>query len=490
MPYTNNPSNDTYSVHRIDLTREILKRDGTTTKDEDYLNVFLETIKSKSVDDKRMFVTKRAGTSTVVDSVFAGAVRGAIYWADQNKLIYCVDNDVYVYNINTGVSTTLSNVFATTTGDVGMCIFLYDDETSKVVATDGTAVSGMITIDSANTVVTCADADLPAHQPYPVFLDGYVFVAQTNSAAIWNSDLNDPLSWTAGALLDAEFEADWIRALAKVNNYLVAFGSNTIEYFWDAGNSPGTPLQKNDTPVKLTHFIGGLSLYENNLFFIGTNENGQPDLFKLEGFKASPVGTSTVCRYLQSCTDGMSSWRGGIVSFMGHTFYVLNAGSTATWVYDLDTQLWIRWAYQATDVFPLKLAVTVEKTNNMVSYFALTGSSSTIYKFDESLYQDSGTNFTAQLVTEANDFDTLRRKTMSCAYILCDRPAADSSITLYWSDDDYQTWSNGISINMNQDAATARRLGSFRQRCFKLTHTDNAPVRIQTLECDINKGYS
>ena len=490
MPYTNNPSNDTYSVHRIDLTREILKRDGTTTKDEDYLNVFLETIKSKSVDDKRMFVTKRAGTSTVVDSVFAGAVRGAIYWADQNKLIYCVDNDVYVYNINTGVSTTLSNVFATTTGDVGMCIFLYDDETSKVVATDGTAVSGMITIDSANTVVTCADADLPAHQPYPVFLDGYVFVAQTNSAAIWNSDLNDPLSWTAGALLDAEFEADWIRALAKVNNYLVAFGSNTIEYFWDAGNSPGTPLQKNDTPVKLTHFIGGLSLYENNLFFIGTNENGQPDLFKLEGFKASPVGTSTVCRYLQSCTDGMSNWRGGIVSFMGHTFYVLNAGTTATWVYDLDSQIWTRWAYQSNSIFSLKLSVLVEKTNSFNTYFALTGASSAIYKFDESVYQDSNTNFTAQIVTEANDFDTLRRKTMSSVSFMGDRPSADSSVTLYWSDDDYQSWSNGLSTNMNQDLPIVRRLGSFRQRCFKLTHTDNAPLRIQTFECAINKGNS
>lgn len=489
MPYTNTPTSDTYSSHRIDLTREILKRSGVTSKDEDYLNVFLETVKSKTVDDKRMFVTKRAGTATVKDSVFAGVVRGAIFWPEQNKLVYCVDNDVYVYNVNSGATTTLSNVFTTTSGDVGMCLFLYDNQTVKVVATDGTATTGMITIDSANTVVTCADADLPAHLPYPVFLDGYVFVAGTSSASIYNSDLNDPLSWTAGDFLDAEFEGDWIRALAKVNNYIVAFGSSTIEYFWDAANTT-SPLQKNDTPVKITKFIGGLAQYENNIFFIGVNEGGQPDLFKLEGFKATPVGTSTVCRYLQSCADGMSNWRGGIVSFMGHTFYVLNAGSSATWVYDIDTQLWIRWAYQATSVFPLKLAITVEQTNSINSYFAFTGSSSAIYKFDESVFQDSGTNFTAQIVTEANDFTTLRRKTMSNAVLVGDRPSASSQVTIYWSDDDYQTWSNGLSTDMNQDFPSVRRLGSFRQRCFKITYTDNYPFRIQTLECDINKGLS
>lgn len=489
MPFTNTPTADTYSAHRIDLTREILKRSNDTSKDEDYLNVFLETVKSKSVDDKRMFVTKRAGTSTVKDSVFAGVVRGAIFWAEQNKLVYCVDNDVYVYNVNSGATTTLSNVFATTTGDVGMCLFLYDNQAVKVVATDGTATTGMITIDSANTVVTCADADLPAHLPYPVFLDGYVFVAGTSSASIYNSDLNDPLSWTAGDFLDAEFEGDWIRALAKVNNYIVAFGGTTIEYFWDAANTT-SPLQKNDTPVKITKFIGGLAQYENNVFFLGVNESGQPDLFKLDGFKATPVGTATVCRYLQSCSDGMNNWRGGIISFMGHTFYVLNAGTAATWVYDLDTQIWIRWAYQATSVFPLKLAVTVERTNTINSYFAFTGSSSTIYKFDESVYQDAGTNFTAQIVTEANDFDTLRRKTMANAVLIGDRPSADSNITVYWSDDDYQTWSNGLTTNLNQDYPNVRRLGSFRQRCFKLTYTDNYPMRLQTLECEINKGLS
>ena len=93
----------------------------------------------------------------------------------------------------------------------------------------------------------------------------------------------------------------------------------------------------------------------------------------------------------------MSNWR-GIVSFMGHTFYVLNAGTTATWVYDLDSQIWTRWSYQNNNTFSLRLALLVEKTNSFNTYFALTGSSSTIYKFDESLYQDSELIFQVKLL--------------------------------------------------------------------------------------------
>ena len=158
MPYSKNPISDTYSTQRVSLFREISLRDsGASGKDEDYLNVFVEIVKQGKAEDSRKFIQKRSGTTQEIASVAASNIRGMFFWTDQQKLLYCVGRNVYVYNVNTTVSTTLTNVFATSSGTVGFCEFLYDTGDVKIVATDGTATSGIVTIDSSNTVVTGTD---------------------------------------------------------------------------------------------------------------------------------------------------------------------------------------------------------------------------------------------------------------------------------------------------------------------------------------------
>ena len=483
---------DTYSSDRVQLFREVAQRDGGQLgKDEDYLNVFMEPIKQGKTGDQRHFLMKRCGTSQVVASVASSNVRGMHYWADQGKLYYCVGRNIYVYNVNAGTSVTLSNVFTTSTGEVGFTEFLYIDGTVKVVATDGTAVTGIITIDAANTVVTSSDADLNAHLPYPVFLDGYLFVCEANSAELYNSDQDDPLAWTAGTFISAEMEPDLVVRIAKLNNYIIVFGKESIEYFWDAGNAaPESPLQRNDTPVKVNSYLGGFSIYGNSVYFIGQDMNGQPDVFVLKDFKIESIGTPSISRYLNVAGDDISSWQGVIVSIQGHTFYLINAGSSKTWSIDVDTALITRWAFKNNTTFDIRKTTSVTSTSQSRSFFALDDGTSTIYRFNETVYQDNGINYNVLITTEASDFGTLNRKTMGRASIIADRPESDSMITLSWSDDDYRTFSPGIPINLNQDLPSAKRLGTFRQRIFKLSYTDQYPLRIQDLEVNINKGTS
>ena len=492
MAFTNSPTQDTYSTERVSLFREMAVRDGSDLgKDEDYLNVFVEPVKQTKVEDKRRFILKRGGCSSVVSSVAASVVRGMHFWADQNKLYYCVGRNIYVYNVNTAVSVTLSNAFASSTGAVGFCEFLYDDGSVKICATDGTAISGLITIDSTNTVATCADADLPAHLPYPIFLDGYLFLARASSAEIWNSLNNDPFSWDTTTFIGTEMEADLVQRIAKLNNYLIAFGKETIEYFWDAANaSPDSPMQRNDTPVKINGYLGGLAVYGNYLFYIGADANGQPDIFQLKDFKSDNIGTPSISRYLDSCTDGVSSWKANIVSIQGHTFYVVSAGTTKTFVYDIENNFWSRWSYQAGNTFDIAAATMTSTTTKTRTYFALNTATSAIYSFDKDLYQDVGTSFTCKIVTENNDFGTMNRKRMHRLALVADRPASSASIDVSWSDDDYKTFNTPRSIDLDQDLPSCYQLGSFRQRVFKLSFTANAPMRLQDMEVDINKGTS
>jgi hypothetical protein len=487
MPFTNNPSGDTYSTQKIDLTREINLRTGSTTKDEDYVNVIIETIKDKELGDKRSALTMRDGTTSYLASVSAANIRGGIYWADQAKFLYVVGTTLYIYNITTGVTTT-QVAFLTTTGDVGMVEYIYDDGTTSVVMSDG---SRLAEYKSTAAWTVCADADLPtSFNPNIIFLDGYIFLVKTGTADIYCSDPNAPLSWTPGNFLNAEVEADAATRLAKINNYLVCFGTKTIEYFWDAGNATGSPLQRNDTPIKNITYLCGIAQEQNTVYFIGRNLGSGLQVFKMMDFKVEPISTPAIEKYLNSQTTA-ATWKGNIVTFQGRTFYVLNAG-TRTYMCDIQaTTLWTRLAYKAQTTFPLNICKMIQDVNGVTTcLFCLDDNTSTWYKWSPTTYSDSGTLFTCTIVTDPENFGTSRRKMMYNLFLDCDRPDTTSNIQVSWSDDDYQTFTTPVSVNLNQDLCCIRQLGSFRQRAFKLTYSDSKPFRIIGLEADINKGAS
>lgn len=491
MAFNKAPTQDTYSSERVSLFREIALRDGGTSgKDEDYLNVFTELVKQTKAGDQRRFIMKRAGSVQAIASVGATALRGIHFASDKNKLFYCVGRNVYVYNFATSTSTTLTNVFVTSSGAVGFTEFLYDDGSVKMVASDGTATTGIVTIDDSNVVVTSADADIPTHDPNVVFLDGYLFLVKQDSSIIYNSENNNPLSFTVDAIIAPEQEPDQVTRLAKINNYLIAFGSTSIEYYWDAANAaPDSPMQRNDTPIKINTYLAGFAVHGNSIFFIGADANGQPDVFVLKDFKLENIGTPSISRYLSSVTSTVASWKGAVVAIQGHVFYVINAGLDKSWAIDVESGLVTRFAYQGQAVFDIAASTNLFNTSSTRTYFSL-GSDSAIYRFDETLFQDSGTNFTCSIITEANDFGTLNRKTMHRLSIVGDRPSADTYLSVQWSDDDYSTYNTARTTNLRQDLSCIRQLGWFRQRIFKFTYSDNYPLRIQDIEVDINKGTS
>lgn len=486
MAYNEAPSRDTHSTRPFPIFKEyVVRPDSTSGKDIEFLNGFIEPVKHEYEEENEFHFIKRDGSESLVASQVALKIRGLHYWKDQQKLIYCADDNVYVYNIATTVISTLSNFFGTTTGRVGFCEFLYDDNTTVVIATDGTTLKS---IDSSNTIVTCADGDLPTHLPYPVFLDGYLFLAEAGSADIYNSNLNDPMLWEPGDFISSEMEGDILKAITKINNYLVAFGTNTIEYFWDAANASGSPLQRNDTPVKINGFLGGLAQYGNNVYFVGNSVQSQPAIFFLEDLKIKELSNPTLQRNLSRTTTDFADWHGSIVAFQGHVFYVINV-DTATYAYDVGTKQWAKWGYQSGSTFKIMHSTAIKaEDGSYLSVFTLDQAASNVYVFRPTLYQDSATNFTAQIITGSESFSTVNRKTMHRLSFYADSPTSDSSITVYWSDDDYVTWSSGISVNLKQDLPCCYRLGWFRQRAFKFTYTDNYPLRIQRVEVDINKG--
>jgi len=322
MAYSNTPAVSTFQTKMLKLVSELNSRGSSTSTDVDYLNCYPEILSSKVTQQSEITLRKRHGSTSLV-SLATTTTRGVHYWEDQDKLFVAQSDDVYVYNMPAGtLAATLSGVFPTTTsGDVGFTEFLYDDGTVKLVVTDGTTLS---TIDSSNTVVSSADVDMPVHLPQLVYLDGYLFMVKVNTADLYNSDLNDPLAYTTGNFISSEMFPDKVTALRKLNNYLVLFGSDSIEYFWDAANASGSPLQRNDTPIKLAGLIGGIAQLGNKIYFLGDNNKSEASIFVMEDFKVTQVSSEAIRRYLTASVA--TTAYANIVSMDGHDFYVLQYG--------------------------------------------------------------------------------------------------------------------------------------------------------------------
>lgn len=484
MAFNKAPTVSTYQTKPIQLVNEFDNRDGGVTKDLDFQNCFFEIQGSKLTGEKKIHVIRREGLSNYIHLISTN-VRGVYYWEDENKILVATDNDITIYNSDTTTLLyTLSNIFSTSSGDVGFSEFLYDDNTVKIVSTDGTTLG---TITNAGVWAASVSPDIPTpHLPQPVFLDGYLFIVKNGTADIYNSNLNDPLLYTAGDFISCEMFPDTILKVAKLNNYILAFGSASIEYFWDAANLTGSPLQRNDTPVKLVGYLGGFAQSGNQIYFVGSTSTATPDIYVIEDFKITPVSNETTRRYLESLSSNLSTINGNIVSFSGHEFYVMAIGSN-TYVLDLKLGSWYRWSFQQQDPFSLEQAISVKSNTTYTSTIYITGQSY-LFKFTPTSNTDISVIPTTTIITNRQLFDTYNQKSMNRLIIHGDRPEMDAYIGVSWSDDDYKTWSSVRQINLNQEIPCDYRLGKFRRRAFKLTFTEDSTLRLEGMEAEINIG--
>lgn len=456
-------------------------RDEAGTKDVIALNGFYDIIQDKSTKTNKYTFTKREGTLEYPFEAPSANIRGVFYWEDQNKYFVAYDDKIAVVTATTGSLVTTLTPFVTTTGEVGFTEFYFDTGDVKIVVCDG---SRLITIDSSNVVLTSSDVNLPTPmKPNVVFLDGYLFVIKSGTSDIYNSNLNAPLTFTSGDFITAEMLPDTLVRIARLSNYMVAFGTASAEYFFNAANASGSPLNRNDTPMKQIGYLGGLAHTNNMIIFVGQFNSTDPEVMMIEDFKLETLSAPPLRRYIQPNT----TFQGCIISQGGHDFYVLTVG-TITYTMDLQTRIWTRLAFQAGTTFPAKYSANMVITGTGNTSIVVVEGMSKMYYFDPDVFQDDAVNFTVRVQTEKQMFDTLHEKYMSRVLVVADQPNVDANLSISVTDDDYKTYSIARTVNLNHEAPTLHRWGRFRRRAFKLEHTANVPFRVEKLEVDFNIG--
>jgi hypothetical protein len=488
VAFSKQPEVATYKTQMIPLVREYNSRLSGVSKDADYLNVVFEQTKNRATKEDMVEIATRPWVASFSAALQSTAVREVYFWEAQSAFYVWVDNDIQIVNSVTGnVTATVSNALSTSSGAIGVTEFLYDSGEVKLVFTDGTDIC---TIDSTNTVATSADADRPTPLLTTiVFLDGYLFAVDSTTYDIVNSNLNDPLAYTAGDFISAEMHPDALTAIAKINNYLLAFGTHTIEYFWDAANATGSPLQRNDTPVKFNGLLnpGSMAQHGNKLYFAGNNHESSPGIYVLEDFKIKELGNDSLRKQLAANTGDYADYNGVIVSTMGKDYYVLTAsGTNYTYVIDLvNPELWTRWAdATGTDMF-IRFASNASNSSTYKTVIYIHGSS-TLQKLDPT----GGTAYDMSVITGVDNFDSYNQKVINRLTVVGDRPSSDTTLSISWTDNDYQSYQTAQTVNLNQELPCIYQCGPFRRRAHKITCSPTVPFRLRGLEVDINLGNS
>lgn len=533
MAYSKTPSLSTYETKRVSFVGNPENR-GVGDKDLRLLNMMVDLVESPT--GKRVFLKNRPGLAPYASSP-AGEGRGLFLWYNYGHEIHVIGNKVYLDGV---VVITLT----TSSGNIGFAehvddsaqhtILMVDGIEGYVFKTDGTfkpcipvawtAATAYVSGDAVSPVTAngfcydctvsgttagvqpawpttvgatvvdgtvtweCREQAFPTpHAPYPVFLDGYMFLPKANTQDIQNCDLNYPLKWSAGNYITAEMYPDTVVALAKNNNLIYGIGQSSVQIFYDNANPTGTPLLNNPGVVIQFGCPAPMSVVQTDkeVIMVADTSAGGRSVWTIDGYKANEITIPAVAQALDNEGSLLTNAIATSIRVMGQKLYVLSLTNT-TWVYSLTTEMWSQWSGVSGNFSAARSA-----PNDNGSLVWLGKTDGRLYTMSMSVYTDNGIPYPCTLTSTKFDFDTINRKTMSRMCLIGDVPSsttANQVVYVTWSDDDYQTWSASRTMTLNGDLPSIRQLGDFRRRAFRISYASGLPFRIEGIEVDINKG--
>lgn len=330
------------SSFRVPAASVISSRDGTLAKDALLTNALFET-----TGEQFPLIIKRPGCLFETGVTAGNASRGmfsnaGFLWAVSDSTLFQIDPVSFAVTSIGSVAGTGGNVsFTSTLND--KFIFLHD-------TTFGYTIQGGITYNNITSPGFPSNNGYTANQVCPgaVYLDGSVYV-MTTDGKIWGSAIEDPTTWDPLNFVTAQNDPDGGVAIARQLNYIVAFGTYTIQFFYDAGNSPGSPLLPADSYTLKVGCANGNSVasVESTCFWIAQGKESGKSVMMFNGLTSQTISTPAIEKILENNPLDLVTSFGYRVG--GHLLYILNLVTAGiTLVYDVQTQTWVTWTSNPT----------------------------------------------------------------------------------------------------------------------------------------------
>lgn len=304
-------------------------------------------------------------------------------------------------------------------------------------------------------------------------LDGWVTV-MTYSGRVYNSDLNSVISWNAANYLTCSKYADNGRGVIRYRSRIIAFGTNSIEFLYNAGNASGSPFSSADEAIgsaaMSVHDFNCVANAEGSVYWLACDGN----VYTMEGYSPKRISASGIAPDLVNTKV--------TPFFLDKKSYLnLNYSSSSYW-YCITDDIWLESAFG-------NIAYAASVGGVVGTFFLLGGSDTTgkrygMFTGSSAVYQDNGSAFTMSIQV-ATDAGTNKRKFVSELRIEADVQAS-GTLDVSYSDDDGASFSTAQSISLTSTRMRLTgTLGSFEgTRLWKFEHSANTPFRAKSIEID------
>lgn len=453
----------------------------STTKDQRFINCFTESVTNPYTGKKTLVLVKRPGFAASGLTPQAGSIGNDILvWTGaSNKIISAFGaTNSSIYD---SASQLVTNAVDTTkiTGKARSITEtkISDVATLTIASTDSTAWY----YQPAGTVTKISDVDFPGNAGFTTVggfahIDGYACIATTDGK-LWNSDVNSVVNWTSTSFLSANSYPDAGIAVIRKGDKLMYFGTESIQFFSNPGNTSGSPFSRVEP---LTLKIGALSAdaivdVKGAVFWAGSSPQGGIAIYS---YGDGPKRVSTPELESIFLLAGTSNISLTATTWFGRNFVLVQA-STITFAYCIEDPGW----FEVSSQTPLWYKATGVSAGTQVTYaISKNSTGGKIYVINPAAYtfRDDGVVYTTTMQTSLIG-DGNRKTYWEEIEVLADRETSTSNLWVAASDDDYLTSSYMGVIDLSSARGKLTRLGSAYRRSWILTHQSNTPFRIEAL---------
>lgn len=328
------------------------------------------------------------------------------------------------------------------------------------------------------------------------FGDGYFFATIRNSHTFCMSNLEDGLTWDA---LDQTtvslFPDNFISMICDHREAWFLSSKKSAGYYnAGAGNPPYIPIQG-----AFAEFGSGASFaivqLDNTVFWIDLDERGSGIARKLVGYGNQRVSTHAV-EFAWSQYATISDARAFTCQIQGHNFWVIYfPTANATWVFDVATGLWTRWAFYNQTNGTYEAFHGQSHMECFGKHLVGDWASGNIYELSTSFVTDDGNmnrwlrrtpqlnNSNKEIYYSEIELDADVGLTPETALVDGNGDPRPAQVMLRWSDDGGKTWSATYILNAGFPGEYKTRirkamLGRARKRVFEFSGTDPVAWRI------------
>ena len=461
------------------------------------------------------YITQRPAVNTIAqpgDEAVSDALGRGIYYWEAGNVLYFVNNDV-LYKTDYATAITTTNQVTAGTKRVW-----FDELDTKVIITNPESNEAFYIDTSDDEDLVEIAGSFPASiVDGVVVLDGRAYV-MTPTGTIYGSDLADVTTWSALNVVTAEKKADAGVLLARHHDNLVAFGTKTIEFFYDAGlPSPGSVLSPREDVSYNVGCADGNAFWRegDTLFFLGITSSGEVAAYRMQNFQIEKISSPSLTSFLTTFKTSNTTVIGCGFSTGVNTHYVLtildaDGAPIESFVYDDLSKTWGIWEHASSEIakFPLvdwtlstssilgrgifKNGDVVEFKDDFNPVDTIGASSYYVTGYIDAGYFDDGSTSTDNIPLKIRighlDFETRENKFMAKLRYVGDQTTSEQDLDVQWADENHDTFTTARVIEIDKANSKLTRLGNFKSRTFDLSFSGDEQIRIQGLIAEIRKG--